>query len=445
MQGELVSKLPESMNANPTCLQSESQSASRNKRLLLLFTTTGYNAQDFVEAAHKLGVQVIFGTDRCHILDDPWRDAAIPLRFSKPAKSVESVLNYARKHPIDGLVAIGDKPAVTAAFCGRTLQFPYNSPKAVEVCRNKFHSRRLFAKAGLPVPSFRCYGVQEDPHEIAVRARYPCVLKPLSLSASQGVIRANNPQEFETAFARLCALLRSPALLIARDKSNEHILVEDFIEGREVALEGILSQGKLRVLALFDKPDPLDGPFFEETIYVTPSRLDSSIQEQIASHAQAATQALGLCEGPIHAELRINARGVWVLEVASRSIGGLCSRTLRFGVGMSLEEIIIRHALGMKIEVPEREKIAAGVMMIPIPRGGYLRKVTGLAEAGQVAGIEEVAITAKIGQRLVPLPEGSSYLGFIFARATSPEDVETALRLAHQELQFDISPTLPVL
>jgi biotin carboxylase len=433
------------MNLNPRCLQSESPSASRKKRLLLLFTTTGYNAQDFVEATQKLGVQVVFGTDRCHVLDDPWRDAAIPLRFSKPAKSVEALLHYARKHSIDGLVAIGDKPTVTAAFCSRALAFPYNSPKAVEVCRNKFHSRRLFAKAGLPVPSFRCYGVQEDPREIAEHARYPCVLKPLALSASQGVIRANNPQEFEFAFARLCALLRSPALLVARDKGNEHILVEDFIEGREVALEGILNQGKLRVLALFDKPDPLEGPFFEETIYVTPSRLDSSVQEQIASQAQAATQALGLSEGPIHAELRINARGVWVLEVAARSIGGLCSRTLRFGVGMSLEEIIIRHALGMQIEVPEREKTAAGVMMIPIPRGGYLAGVTGLPKASQIAGIEEITITAKIGQKLVPLPEGSSYLGFIFARATLPEDVETALRLAHQKLQFDISPTLPVL
>jgi biotin carboxylase len=412
---------------------------------LLLFTTTGYNAQDFVGAAQELGVQVVFGTDRCHVLDDPWRDAAIPLRFSKPAKSVEALLHYARKHPIDGLVAIGDKPTVTAAFCSRALAFPYNSPKAVEVCRNKFHSRRLFAKAGLPVPGFRCYGVQEDPQEIAERVRYPCVLKPLALSASQGVIRANNPQEFEFAFARLCALLRSPALLVARDKGNEHILVEDFIEGREVALEGILNQGKLRVLALFDKPDPLEGPFFEETIYVTPSRLDSSVQEQIANHAQAATQALGLSEGPIHAELRINARGVWVLEVAARSIGGLCSRTLRFGVGMSLEAIIIRHALGMQIEVPEREAVAAGVMMIPIPRGGYFAGVTGVAKASQIAGIEEITITAKIGQKLVPLPEGSSYLGFIFARATMPEDVETALRLAHQKLQFDISPTLPVL
>jgi len=430
------------MNASASFLPNIT--AFRNKRLLLLFTTTGYNAQDFINAAQKLGVEVVLGTDRCHVLDDPWRDAAIPLRFSRPAKAVEAILNHARKQPIDGVVSIGDKPTVTAAFVSKTLHFPGNSPKAVDACRNKFHSRRLLKKAGLPVPAFSCYGVQEDPCQIATRVSYPCVLKPLALSASQGVIRANDPQEFERAFQRICALLRTPALLAARDKSNEHILVEDFIEGREVALEGLLSRGKLRVLALFDKPDPLDGPFFEETLYVTPSRLSPAVQQQIADCAQKAAFALGLSEGPVHAELRINAQGPWILEVAARSIGGLCSRTLCFGLGISLEEIIIRHALGMEAGVPKREDCAAGVMMIPIPRAGYLHAVSGLVEAQQVEGIEEIAITAKIGQKLVPLPEGASYLGFLFARGATPQVVEAALRQAHQMLHFEISPALPV-
>lgn len=423
----------------------ETGAASRSKRVLLLFTTTGYSAEDFVKAAQKLGVEVAFGTDRCHVLDDPWRDAAIPLRFSKPARSVEAILRYARKHPVDGVVAIGDKPTLTAAFVCKALQLPYNSPKATEACRNKFHSRRLLKRAGLPVPAFKCYGVQENPSQIARRVRYPCVLKPLALSASQGVIRADSAQEFERAFHRISALLRTPALLVARDKSNEHILVEEFIEGREVALEGLLRRGQLRLLALFDKPDPLDGPFFEETLYVTPSRLSLPVQQEIADCTQRAACALGLTEGPVHAELRARADGPWILEVAARSIGGLCSRTLRFGVGMSLEEIIIRHALGMDTEAPEREDQAAGVMMIPIPRAGYLHAVEGVAKAQQVAGIQELTITAKIGQKLVPLPEGASYLGFIFARGSSPESVEAALRLAHRELDFEISPSLPVL
>jgi biotin carboxylase len=415
------------------------------KRLLLLFTTTGYNAQDFVAAAQKLGVAVVFGTDRCHVLDNPWRDAAIPLRFSKPAKAVRAILDYTQKHAIDGIVAIGDKPTVTAAFASKALRLPYNKPQAVEACRNKFHSRRLFQKFGLPVPGFNCFDVRQDPRVVAPSLRYPCVLKPLTLCASQGVIRADHPQAFEDAFQRICALLRTPELLVAREKSKEHILVEDFIEGQEVAVEGILRDGKLQVLALFDKPDTLNGPFFEETIYVTPSRLAPRIQCQVADCTQKAAGALGLSEGPIHAELRINDLGLWILEVAARSVGGLCSRTLRFGVGMSLEEIIIRYCLKIETWPPVREQSAAGVMMIPIPRAGYLHAVSGEQEARQVPGIAEVTITAKIGHKLIPLPEGSSYLGFIFARGQSPEQVESALRLAHQELQFEISPTLPVL
>jgi biotin carboxylase len=420
-------------------------SSTAAKRLMLLFTTTGYNAADFARAAQNLDVQVVFGTDRCHLLEDPWHDSAVPLRFDAPAKAVEAILQYARTRPLDGLVAIGDKPTVTAAFAGRALGLPSNSPQAVESCRNKFQSRRVLKKAGLPTPPFTCYEISQDPRFIVPNVRYPCVLKPLILSASQGVIRADNRDEFELAFERICALLRSPSIRIGRDRSNEHILVEDFIQGRELALEGILRHGELQVLALFDKPDSLDGPFFEETLYVTPSRLPEQTQGEIAACTQSATRALGLSEGPIHAELRVNDSGPWILEVAPRSIGGLCSRALRFRLGMTLEEIIIRHALGLEDGLPQEEHGATGVMMIPIPRGGYLYAVEGIQRAQQVGGILDVAITAKMGQKLIPLPEGSSYLGFIFARGSSPESVEQSLRTAHQNLQFKIMPELPVI
>jgi hypothetical protein len=207
-----------------------------------------------------------------------------------------------------------------------------------------------------------------------------------------------------------------------------------------VALEGLLTNGTLDVLALFDKPDPLDGPFFEETLYVTPSRLPKPVQDAVAACAARAASAIGLSDGPIHAELRINEAGPWLLEVAARSIGGLCSRTLRFGTGLTLEEVIIRHALGMDIPSLERERRAAGVMMIPIPKAGRLRDIRGKDEAKTVPGIEEVTIMIRRGQRVVPLPEGKRYLGFIFARGDSPEFVEAALREAHRRLAFDIEP-----
>jgi biotin carboxylase len=430
---------------NPQSAFETPHSALRNsKRLLLLFTTTGYNAGDFVEAAQKLGVTVIPGTDRCHVLNDPWMDGAIPLRFGSPARSAKAVLQYAEKNPIDAIVAIGDKPTLTAALASKALKLPYNPPEAVEACRNKLKSRQLLRKAGLPVPNFHCYSTDEEPGPIAETTHFPCVLKPLSLSASQGVIRANHPQEFVKAFKRIAALLRNPAIQVSREDTNDSILVEDFVEGKEVALEGILERGRLTVLALFDKPDPLDGPFFEETLYVTPSRLTPEGQAQLAQTTVLATRALGIVDGPIHAELRVNSRGPWILEVAARSIGGLCSRTLRFGTGISLEELVIRHALGMDLPSTDLERGASGVMMIPIPRSGYLHRVTGIEEALALAGIEEVTITAKPGQKLIPLPEGSSYLGFIFSGGTSPQRVEEALKAAHRKLRFEITPDLPV-
>jgi len=414
------------------------------QRILLLFTTTGYNAGDFARAAEKLKVEVVPGTDRCRVLDDPWCDKAIPLRFGETQRSVRAIVEYAEHRPINAIVAVGDKPTVTAALASEILGLPHNSAGSVAACRNKLKARQLFQDAGLLVPAFDSYSVELDDGQLAKRVRYPCVLKPLSLSASQGVIRADSPHEFTTAFRRIARLLKSPEVLVTREKTHDRILVEDYIEGQEVALEGILEKGYLKVLAFFDKPDPLEGPFFEETLYVTPSRLDPDVQIQIQNCCEQAAQALGLFHGPIHAEARVNPRGVWIIEVAARSIGGLCSRTLRFGTGMSLEELILRQALGMRIPSYQRQKRAAGVMMIPIPQAGFLREVKGVRNASALDGIEEVVITAKLGQRLVPLPEGASYLGFIFARSDSPLKVERVLRAAHRKLRFGITPELPV-
>jgi biotin carboxylase len=276
-----------------------------------------------------------------------------------------------------------------------------------------------------------------DPEAAAREVAYPCVLKPLALSASRGVIRADDPDGFVAAFRRIAAILARDDVGVSGELA-EALLAEEFVPGREVALEGLLTEGGLQTLALFDKPDPLDGPFFEETIYVTPSRLPAETQTRIADVTWRACTALGLTEGPIHAELRVNDAGPWVIEVAARSIGGLCSRTLRFGTGMTLEELILRRALGWKIDSFDRERRPAGVMMIPIPRAGRLVAVHGQDAAEAVAGVEEIAITAHLGQELVPLPEGWQYLGFVFARGEAPEEVEQALRRAHARLAFEI-------
>ncbi len=309
---------------------------------------------------------------------------------------------------------------------------------AVAAARNKYELRQCLAAAGLPAPRFRRIPLDEDPFLAARGVEFPCVLKPLALSASRGVIRADTVDQFVAAFRRIRAILAREDVTVTGEAAR-FLLAEAYIPGVEVALEGLLAGGGLQTLAIFDKPDPLEGPYFEETLYVTPSRLPAQIQETVSAATLKAARALGLEEGPVHAELRINEDGVWVLELAARSIGGLCSRTLRFGAGMTLEELILRHALGWKIPSYDREGRAAGVMMIPIPRAGRLQAVRGKEAAEAVPDVEEVVITAHLGQELVPLPEGWQYLGFIFARAATPEAVERALRQAHACLAFDIA------
>ncbi|HMD48063.1 MAG TPA: ATP-grasp domain-containing protein [Bryobacteraceae bacterium] len=406
-------------------------------RLLLIGATTGYQTRAFADAAERLGYELALATDRCHVLDDPWGDRAIALRFEDPLEAARVLAETARA---EGIVAVGDRPAYIAALAAERMGLRYNSPAAALAARDKFLARSRFRDAGLAVPEFFRVEIAAGAAAAADRTSFPCVLKPLVLSASRGVIRANDRAEFLAAFQKIAALLTEPDLVRLGDEQQRFIQVEEFIHGREFALEGILSSGRLRVLALFDKPDPLDGPYFEETIYVTPSRESAATQCDIVRTTERAMEALGLTEGPVHAEMRVNDRGVWMLEVAARPIGGLCARVLP-----GLEELILRHAAGEDVSSIPMPREAAGVMMIPIPGEGIYVSVDGVEEARGVANIEDVAITAKPGQKLVPLPEGNSYLGFIFARAATPSAAEEALRTAHEKLRFEIAAALPVI
>jgi biotin carboxylase len=406
-------------------------------RLLLLLPTTTYRTEAFVEAARKLGVDLVCASEHRSTLEDLAPDALLTLPFGDPQAAAAQVAEWCRQRPLDAVVGVDDPTTTVAAAIAERLGLRTNPLAAVAAARNKHEMRQCLAAAGVPEPRFRRIALDEDPFQASRGVAFPCVLKPLALSASRGVIRANNVDQFMAAIRRIAALLRRSDVEV-NGEAARYLLAEQYIPGLEVAVEGLLMGGTLHTLAIFDKPDPLEGPFFEETLYVTPSRLPAGIQSRIAAVTADACVALGLGEGPVHAELRINDDGPWVIEVAARSIGGLCSRTLRFGTGMSLEELILRHALGWPIDSLDRERRPAGVMMIPIPRGGRLRAVRGRETAAAVAGIEEVAITAHVDQELVPLPEGWQYLGFIFARADTPDAVEKALREAHAHLHFDI-------
>lgn len=409
------------------------------KRILLLLPTKTYRAEAFLSAASQLGVTVAIGSDQPQTLSELSPRKSFVIDFSKPEKATKTIVTFAQAHPIDAIVGVDDDTTVLVSMAAKALSLPHNSVESARTTRSKYQMRKVLAAADIPSPRFELVSINADPAKIAKYAKFPCVLKPLSLSASRGVIRANDPKEFAKAFRRIVSILDSSDVKTRKDARTQQILVEDFIPGVEVALEGILIQGQLKVLAIFDKPDPLDGPFFEETLYVTPSRLPVGVQEDIISCTTRTADALGLREGPVHAELRVNDNGAWIIEIAARSIGGLCARTLRFGTGISLEELIIRHAIGMEVESLQREQQPAGVMMIPIPHAGILREVRGKADAERVSGIEEVTISILTGQKVLPLPEGARYLGFIFARGNTPESVEDSLREAYCRLEFVIT------
>jgi biotin carboxylase len=411
-------------------------------RILLLIATRSYRTADLMEAAVGLDCEVTVGSDAPTALAGLQPGATVTLPLDDPDAAARAIAALHAHYPLRAVVGLDDDTVVAAAAACELLHLRGNPLVAVRAARDKARTRTVLTAAGLAQPPFFLIDEGADLAAAAACVPYPCVVKPLSLGGSRGVIRADDPAAFVDAAERVRAILAAEAEAAAhhRPPPDRRLLVEGFLPGREVALEGLLTRGHLHPLALFDKPDPLDGPYFEETLYVTPSRLPEPVQREIVATTGQALAALGLREGPIHAELRVGAGGCAVVEIAPRTIGGLCSRTLRFGAGIRLEELVLRHALGEGIEGITREERPAGVMMLPIPRAGRLRAVRGQAAARRVPGVVDLTITIPRGQEVVPLPEGDRYLGFVFARGPTPAAVEESLRTAHARLRFDIEP-----
>lgn len=411
------------------------------KRVLLLLPTTGYRNSDFLVAAKKLGVEIVAAANYCHQLAPSWGLSPImALHFDRPEQAADTLLREINATP-DAVLAVDDSGVELAALLSERLGLPANSAQAVRRVRDKLAFRRLLQEREFLCPEFHHLPSGEDPRKLLPELQFPAVVKARRLSGSRGVIRADDPEELMRAVNRARAIQTRAD----RDAQELGLIIEDFIPGREYALEGSLQRGELTTLALFDKPDPLDGPYFEETLYITPSRLPEALQDRIHQEVARACRAAELMTGPVHAEVRVNDLGIWILEVAARSIGGLCGRVLNHLLGMSLEELILRQAVAESVPSLRvaGEGGAAGVMMIPIPRRGIYRGLEGLAAAQSVRGVTGVAITVEPGQIIAPPPDGASYLGFIFARTASPADAEMALRIAHRRLHFDIRPEYP--
>ncbi len=404
-------------------------------RLLLLLPAAGYTNRDFLEAARRLDVELVTCADYCHQLAAGW---GLPPLMSVPFDQLDTAVPQvlrALKQPVDAVLAVDDNGAALAAALRVALKLPGMPPVVVDRLTDKLRFRQLQQRAGLRYPAF--VAVQEHEAHLAAALDFPVVVKARRLNASRGVIRADDAAQLERALARVQRIQSR----VQRDAGSLGLLVETFIPGVEVALDGVLSKGELQVLAVFDKPDPLDGPYFEESLYITPSRLSADNQRELADAVQRACVAADMRDGVIHAEARINDAGVWLLEIAPRGIGGLCGRMLANTLGMASAEIVLRHAVGLPLPT-QANTDAAGVMMIPIPDSGILRGVDGLPAARAVPHVTAIDITAEPGQLLAPPPDGANYLGFIFSWAATPAEAEAALRAAHAALDIRIQPLI---
>ena len=413
------------------------------KRILLVIPSSTYRTHDFMQAAGKIGAEVVVASDHRQAMAPLIPDTTVALNFRKPETLGAKMAAFVEKRgfgqpPFAAVVGVDDTSAYIAGLLAQKLGIRHNPPAALRSARNKFAMRQKIAAAGLNYPDFRLFSINENPKKLAKRSDYPCVLKPIFLSGSRGVTRADNPEQFIAAFQRIQEILTMPDVQEkAYDDEAKSLLVEKYIPGVEVALEGMLINREFKTLTIFDKPDPLDGPHFVETIYVTPSRLPGYVLREVTHAAHRAALALGLENGPVHAEMRINDNGVFVIEIAARSICGLCSRMLRFDGDITLEELILRQAIGENIWEIQRERPAAGVMMIPIPKAGTLKAIHGIADAKATPGVEDVIITIPTGQQVLPMPFGGRYLGFIFARDTLPEDAESTIRESFSKLEIE--------
>ena len=405
------------------------------RRVLLLLPTRAYRAADFLEAARELGVEVVVGAEERHALDDAMASRVIELPLHRPEIAADAIVEFAGETPLDAIVPVDDAGVAAASLAAERLGLAHSPPAATALTRDKAAMRRRLAQAGVPQPAFTLVEGDADPAAAAADVGFPVVIKPVELSGSQGVIRADTPAAAEASAARIQRMLGR-----STDEDSAPLLIERFVPGVEVAVEGLLRGGKLHTLAIFDKPDPLDGPYFEETLYITPSRLPDKARCAVEDVTRAAVAGLGLTEGPVHAEVRLDGDAVAVIEVAARSIGGLCARSLRFGLGVSLESLILRHALNLPLRDTTAAHAASGVMMLPIPRAGVLVEVRGREAALEVPGVVGLEITIAPGGWVEPLPEGDRYLGFMFARGETPAAVESALRRAHAKLAVEIDP-----
>tara|TARA_R110002074_G_scaffold81724_1_gene182986 strand:+ start:38497 stop:39735 length:1239 start_codon:yes stop_codon:yes gene_type:complete len=408
------------------------------RSVLLIAPHNSYRIHAYIEAAQRLDIALVIASQSEFSLVSAVANG-IQIDFSDMALSLQRIVTAHQEHQFSAVIASDDGSVALVALVGKTLGLSANAEDSAELTRRKDLARLRLKQHGQSIPGFRVINTSLPLLDQLSQLDYPVVVKPVSMSGSKGVIKANNEQECIAAVERIKPLLSQ----LANEEERTTILIEEFLDGPEVAYEGLLHKGRLRQLTIFDKPEPMNGPFFEESYYISPSRHSVSWQKIIHQRVSEACVAYGLTEGPIHAELRLIDKDAYIIEIAARTIGGDCADMLKFGLNIGLEELVLLQAMGKPIDIPEM-KNSVGVLMIPIPEQGILRRVEGIEKAKKINGITNIGISVREGYELLPLPEGSSYLGFIFAKAPTQHLVESALRAAQACLNVVIAPSFKV-
>ncbi len=408
------------------------------KRLLLISNHNSYRIAPYIKAATRLGLSVTIASEGKHSLVTEVANG-LHLDFNAPDEAVKQIVEQHNREAFSGILGSDDQTVALAARAAEALSLPHNPPQAAQCTQRKDLARASLSLAGCPVPLNCLLDLSLPVEKQMAGLPWPCVLKPLAMSASRGVIRADNEQQFLDA----CQTLRPILASAANEFEQSHILIEAYIDGIEIAYEGYLDNGKLHTITVFDKPDPLVGPYFEETIYVTPSSLNDKLLAKLEDILQKACDAYQLRTGPVHAECRIDRdNNIWILEIASRTIGGDCARVLD-SENFNIEELAILLATGQPVSVSQPD-YARGVMMIPVRQKGLLKRVEGLLAARNTEHIDKVDIIIRQGHELIPLPEGNQYLGYIFAHAETTDKVVAAIRQAYAQLNFVTSPIFKI-
>ena len=383
------------------------------KKLLLVIPENSYKSNDFVTSAEKLDLDFLVITDSQQV-SGQFSDTVIIHSFDEELENdvKEKLQDVTHILPVD------HSALKFSAYLVDLLKAKGNNTKSINTAMNKFESRKIFNSISeIKIQNAIVKKIEDI--EIFINENGTSVLKPIYGTASKSVIKVESFQENKAEVEKLM-----------QDCSDQDLIIEEFVDGSEYALEGNLINSELNKIVIFDKPINYKEPYFEESIYIAPTEIPDKTQKEIVNLIGKACKKLGLENGPVHVEFKIHNKEIFIIEINPRMIGGLCSRCLSFGLfKTSLEEIALHAFLNNELKSIDLLSNFVGVLMIPTPISGKFISIN-KNELESIPNVSGVEITVSENSNLLEPPFGDKYLGFVFSQGDSKEKVMESLTLA---------------